>query len=499
MTKAIILSRVSTQQQNLEQQTQEVLKEVYKDGFKTKDIIILEDKESAIKLSEEERNGLNRMKQLIESDSSISTVYLYELSRLSRRQLVLFSIRDFLVQRKIQLICLKPYFRLLDNDGTLSQTGSLMFSLFSSLSESEMILKKERMMRGRKYNLAMGKSGGGKPPFGYTTDREHKYIPHPTESLLIKRLFYEYVNSNKSMRTMTKEWKEEGLFPNTCFLSLNNSMNYWMKQKYYTGNKHFPALISKSLYDKAQKVKKDLIFATRYKYNHPKKKQFLLKGLIRDEHTNLILSANSAGDTYYSRRYKGASIFRKNIDPLIWDFSYMMYEKYVANQKTLRKKINKDLELIIKKMTVIEEEIKDIKNKIDKAEERMIFGNLSESKGEEIIHKLKELLNEAEKRQLSLVNQNIAKQQQLVEVDFFQKVEPYSLSYEEKLDIVNKIIDKITIWRIKRTTARIKIFNKINDEVDFYEIYCWKQQWKKIGQCKRKDLKNPIKTDFLLI
>lgn len=89
------------------------------------------------------------MKQLIESDSSISTVYLYELSRLSRRQLVLYSIRDFLVERKIQLICLKPYFRLLDNEGTLSQTGSFMFSLFLSLSESEMILKKERMMRGR--------------------------------------------------------------------------------------------------------------------------------------------------------------------------------------------------------------------------------------------------------------------------------------------------------------------------------------------------------------
>lgn len=33
MTKAIILSRVSTQQQNLEQQTQDVLREVYKDGF----------------------------------------------------------------------------------------------------------------------------------------------------------------------------------------------------------------------------------------------------------------------------------------------------------------------------------------------------------------------------------------------------------------------------------------------------------------------------------
>ena len=134
-----------------------------------------------------------------------------------------------------------------------------------------MILKKERMMRERQYNLAMGKSDGGKPPFGYTTDREHKYIPHPTESLLVKRLFHEYAYTNKSMRTITKEWKEEGLFPNTCFLSLNNSINYWIKQEYYTGNKHFPALISKSTYENAFKARKRIsIKHNKYKYNNPK-------------------------------------------------------------------------------------------------------------------------------------------------------------------------------------------------------------------------------------
>ena len=125
------------QYQDLSQQTNEVLREVYKDGYKEKSIIVIEDVESAIKLSEEERHGLNKMKDYINRDSSIKCVYVYELSRLSRRQLVLFSIRDFLAERKIQLICLKPYFRLLEIDGSMSQTGSLMFSLFSSLSESE--------------------------------------------------------------------------------------------------------------------------------------------------------------------------------------------------------------------------------------------------------------------------------------------------------------------------------------------------------------------------
>ena len=163
-------------QQDLRQQTEEILREVYKDGYKKEEVIVIEDKESAIKLSEEERRGLNKLKEHIRTDPTITAVYIYELSRLSRRQLVLFSIRDFLIEHNIQLICLKPYFKLLEPDGKMSQTGSLMFSIFSSMSESEMALAKERMMRGRKFNIAMGKSGEGRTPFGYTRDKDKGYV-----------------------------------------------------------------------------------------------------------------------------------------------------------------------------------------------------------------------------------------------------------------------------------------------------------------------------------
>lgn len=68
MRKAIVLSRVSTLQQDLKQQTEEILREVYKDGFKEEEVILIEDKESAIKLSEEERRGLNKLKDYIRTD-----------------------------------------------------------------------------------------------------------------------------------------------------------------------------------------------------------------------------------------------------------------------------------------------------------------------------------------------------------------------------------------------------------------------------------------------
>ena len=329
MSKAIILSRVSTIQQDLTQQTEEVLKEVYKDGYKDKDIIIIEDKESAIKLSEEERMGLNKMKEHINNDPTIDAVYLYELSRLSRRQLVLFSIRDYLVERHIQLICLKPYFKLLEHDGTMSQTGSLMFSIFSSMSESEMMLKQERMLRGRKHNIAMGKSGGGRPPFGYITDKDKRYIIEPRQSQIIKRIFNEYVNDGKSIWRIANELKEEGEFPNTNIFTLNCNVSFWLRRKCYLGESQYPQIISKSMFDRAQ------VELVRHKRAPKKgrKSKFLLKGLIRDGKSGRMLSGQHGIDAYTMKYESRISIKRKNVDPIVWEYAKKMYRKLLVSAK----------------------------------------------------------------------------------------------------------------------------------------------------------------------
>ena len=96
MKKCILLSRVSTQQQTLEQQTNELLKFAKNRGYNDNSIIVIEDKESAIKLDEEHRQGLIKMKEYIAEDKNINCVICYEISRISRQQKVLFSIRDYL-------------------------------------------------------------------------------------------------------------------------------------------------------------------------------------------------------------------------------------------------------------------------------------------------------------------------------------------------------------------------------------------------------------------
>lgn len=469
--KAIILSRVSSNHQTLEQQTEAVLKEVKRDGYTDDNIIIIEDKESAIKLSEEERNGLNRMKEYINNDPSINAVYLYELSRLSRRQLVLFSIRDFLIERKIQLICLQPFMRLLDKNGEMSQTASLMFSIFSSFSETEMAVKKERMMRGRRHNVSIGKIGGGFPPFGYSIDKDKYYIVDPINSKIVERFYLKYSKGDVSIADIAKEFKEEGLFPKTSFFTLQKKMSDWLERGFYVGIPPYPQIISPSLYEKVQSMRKK-------RKKAPKKKSknlLLLKGLIYDGNSGRSLCGWASQDSYYISHYGGLMIKRKVIDPIVWEYAKKMYHKHLMNPTILKRQIQKDLAVIGKKVDTIRTEIKSIKDKMDKVEERMIFGNLSNYRGEELIETLKDQLSDKERRLLELTNETAYKQQQMVEADFFGEINEDAMTIDEKIAIIRKVVKKIKVIRLSKYIAQISVFNSIENTVTVFEANSNKQ------------------------
>ena len=73
--KAILLVRVSTKAQDFDEQEREIYNMAIKDGYLPECIIPICEKESGIKLAEEERAGLNKMKELIEEDNDINCVY----------------------------------------------------------------------------------------------------------------------------------------------------------------------------------------------------------------------------------------------------------------------------------------------------------------------------------------------------------------------------------------------------------------------------------------
>ena len=472
MKKVIVLSRVSTEGQDLTQQTDEVLREVHKDGYTDSNIIIIEDKESAIKLSEEERHGLNMMKDHINNNPNIKCVYIYELSRLSRRQLVLFSIRDFLVERKIQLICLKPYFRLLEVNGEMSQTGSLMFSLFSSLSESEMMLKQERMMRGRRRNKELGKSVGGRPPFGYDVDKNKRYVIDPKNSLIISRIFNDYGYNNKSMRGIAIELKEEGYFSNPSLNATHQYIQRILNNPIYKGEFPYPPIITAELFSVVQQN------ISRYNTNKitRKKEPFLLKGLVCDAKTGYILSINGAIDTYFSKHHSGVAIRKNNIDPVVWEHSKIMYERYVMNKDKLLTLIKSQYQTTAKKISVVDQEIKDIGIKLERVEESYILGRISKKKAEQLRTRLLEEKKLKRSRREQFIDQFIKKRKQKQWI-ILDTINEELLTHDDKVSIINKVVSVVMVEKPNPTYSIIKVYNRINSLVYVYEVHCWRHTW----------------------
>ena len=187
--KCIVFSRVSTEQQETDEQTERVHRLAESYGYPRESHIEVEYKESGIRLKEEERLGLNRMKELIEDDKSIDCVFAFEISRIARTKKVLFSIEEWLVERHIQLIIDTPRIELLNKDFTINDGAETVFSIFAQVAECEMRIKKERFKNGKRRSVREGKFIGGKVMFGFTVDKDKTPVPDDELRPLIVKMF----------------------------------------------------------------------------------------------------------------------------------------------------------------------------------------------------------------------------------------------------------------------------------------------------------------------
>lgn len=473
MYRAIVFSRVSSEHQDLVQQTDEVFAEAVKNGFDKSEIIFIEQKESAIKLDEEERIGLQQLKESIEKHP-IECVFVYEISRISRRPKVIYSIRDLLIERQIQLVCIKPYLKLLE-DGKLSQTASIMFSIFASLSESEMMLKKERMQRGVRHARAMGKHAGGAIMFGYKTTKDHYYVIDEQEATIVKRIFNEYVYGNKSMRILTRDLQEEGFFKGIKYLTAVQNVYNILHHDCYCGRKKgMPAIISESLYDKSVEKRK----TSELKVNHTDN-MALCKGILRDANTGLLLSSNTGANMYYSKRHSGVAVGMHIIEPVIWKEAVELHKSLaIKGLKSLEAKMGKRIHTIymIRGNQVKKQE--EIREKMDKLEERIVLGKISEKKAEEIEKMLESELKEIDNRARELNKElaDLVRKITNIKTTGDAKTDYDNLGKKERYDVVHAVIDKVILKRESRYLLECTIYNKVYEWTKTIKIDTYKKR-----------------------
>lgn len=324
MNKAILLVRVSTQVQDLDQQREVVKARAIADGYSEDSLIIIEDKESAVKLKEEERNGLNKLKEFISNDSDIKAVYSYELSRVSRQLPTLYSIRDFLQTHRVQLIILSPPTILFNDDWSVNPSANVLFSIFGALAENEGYLRKERVARGRARAKSLGKFIGGAVLYGYRVNDRGFLKIEPYEADVIRKIFSLYNTGFHSISTVTKELNSLGYRDrNNNYFDSNRVQRVLLQKLYYNGENNHEQIITAAEYEKSRAVAKSQKNYSKIDYSDH---IYYCKSLLR-----AATASSSRGDRYrflvqksramYYEKHYNYTLSINLIDSLAWQFT----------------------------------------------------------------------------------------------------------------------------------------------------------------------------------
>lgn len=487
MSKAIALVRVSTKAQELDSQREQVIQAILKDGYDESDIICVEDVESASKLNEEERSGLNKMKRCIETEQ-VSSVYVYEISRISRKESILYSIRDYLQRHQVQLVCLVPSFVMFNPDWSISDQAAFTFSIFSTLSSQETRIRTARMMRGKEKKKSEGKLSVGSPIFGYEVDDEHYIIPHKKNAPIVREIFERYA-ALESASSIGKDLYYRGALANKSskMVTVQSYVCAILKEKRYARideDSIYPALISKELFNRVKDIREN---KPSYFIRKSKTKEvYPLQGFLYTV-DGYKLTPSITNNRYLKMNgvTHALSLNMKHTDSL----TMLVMNKYLSSRRgivdTEKERLALSEELNQKRAIIDSSRVKieSLYKENDLINSRIIKGRLSEAKGDAMIDEnykqmrlLEDAIQDAEYRITVIDNRLLVLSNPLLAEDSEETVS----TLEELKEVCYKYLEKVIITKVKFSTYSLEYhfldgytctygFYSINRGVKFYD------------------------------
>lgn len=272
MKKCIIWCRVSTFAQEFESQKKDLIKMASDDGFAEQNQIIIGSAgASAIKMNDIYMNEVNELINTINSDDNVTTIYVWEISRLARNELAFYKMKDEIMNNHLQLIINTPSLRLLNEDGSVNHGNELAINIMVTLAKQEMEVKKERFKRGKMQKASLGKWTGGNLSYGYTINETKHIVINDVEAENVRYIFQSYI-AGKSQRQLAHEFYTKGV---SITLSLINRI---LHNERYTGKsfkfkydeldennnlkesnleRSYPQIISVEDFEKCQEISKN--------------------------------------------------------------------------------------------------------------------------------------------------------------------------------------------------------------------------------------------------
>lgn len=470
MEKVIVLSRCSTVYQDVTQQTDSIMKQVHADGYNDDQVIIIENNESGSKLSIEEREGLNEMFSLIENDfqKEIKSVYCFEISRIGRKPDIVFKVRDFLLNRNINLVCVKPYFKMLDEDGKISESSSIMFGLFAVMAESETRTRVERTMRGKRKLKAEKKWTGGWIRFGYSVGPDKRFIPND-DADTVREIFDMYL-TGLSVQSITEELIERGKLNYDRVKVGSIFVGRVLNCKDYYNEVLYPKIIEKSVFDKCQQIKAGKKCLPKTFHKHV----YYCSSIIRDYKTGQMMIGYAHNACYRNNELK-VQISVNLIDSMVWTLA--QHNKIIESKRDkspLLKKLVDDISVLEDKIKTAEDKISKFSKQRDMIEIRLIKGKISE-KAAECLEK--EIEDDTER--IKHVLESLTTELRLKNHEFSSFTNKDDNLFEELSDIsddtvryniIHEEIKMIKVERLGYSSVKLYVMYRFHEEWTVYDI-----------------------------
>lgn len=468
--KGIIYSRVSTEGQDYERQTRDLIEYAVRNNI---DLICepLEEKESGFN---NDRPKFKELQKLTNKDVDI--ILVWELTRLSRRSIFLQqTVQDF-IDKGIRIYAYKDNFSTHNSDGSINEMAKMVLALTATIAESEAKTLKQRTIAGRTHAVInKGHAYTFKKMYGYDL-KDWKFVINEKEAELIREMFKmsgsgislqrirEYVRSKDSSKT----WKT------STIRNILGNTSYYGEHNYKGTIIKTPRIITKKQFEK---VEKGLLERSHIRSKGTEKREisYLLKGLLvcsncgrHYTHSNKIYKCVSDVNKDYER-CGATTVSSPNLDEIVWELVSNVFKDTISGNILAEKK-----QPYFDEINYIRKEIMDFDNRmkeIDKESDKYFKLAIAVSDSNPTIYQ--NTINEINKLGTAKkgIESEISKLEKKIKLieDKITSIEEGSnyviTDNTEKNEFIHNVIDKIVVYG-NRNQKIFTVLFKIDIEYD---------------------------------
>jgi len=417
-------------------------------------------------------------------------VYIWELSRLSRRQKDIFAIIEKFKDYRVQLHCLNPSFVLLNREKTdIELSARLAIGIFGAMAEQEVIEKKARFARGKKIKAEQNKYNGGAIPYGYRVDKEQDnlIVPDEVESEVVREIFrlYEKGYSQAKIARELDSRGAKGRSVRTTVRFTISLVHQILTNELLTGKpllnrgasyvRSYPPIISEEQFKRCREIA-----AKNNKVVPKSKRVFYAHGLLKCPvcGRNYVSSGYKGyykcGDAYNTQkafngylnpeRCSNRLVISTNIlDSLLWHIAVERESAYIMGMDNEQmQEYKKSKEIINSKIRTIPKRKEKLSAEQNRITHTYIKGAITTEEYDELLHKIKHQAIDLDK-ELAQYENELIHIEELIET--YKERKKQNRKFSEDLDRLD-----IEIRGITDDDARRNIIKKHIKKVEIFEL-----------------------------